>query len=61
LREAKKHPINLDDCPELSAEALKEFALMAAARDTAVAANKVHVDRPVRSPVLPSLISILHL
>jgi hypothetical protein len=51
LREAKKHPINLDDCPELSAEALKEFALMAKARDTAVAENKVHVDRPVRSPV----------
>jgi uncharacterized protein (DUF4415 family) len=26
LGEARKHPINLDDCPELSPEALKEFA-----------------------------------
>jgi uncharacterized protein (DUF4415 family) len=28
LAEARKHPINLDDCPELSPEALKEFAFM---------------------------------
>ena len=32
LEEAKKHPINLEDCPQLSQEALKEFAYMAAER-----------------------------
>jgi hypothetical protein len=30
LAEARKYPINLDDCPELSSEALKEFAFMRA-------------------------------
>ena len=30
LQEAQKHPINLDDCPELSPDALKEFALLRA-------------------------------
>ncbi|MFP3040704.1 BrnA antitoxin family protein [Treponema primitia] len=33
LREAKKRPINLEDAPELSPEALKEFAHLAAERD----------------------------
>ena len=33
LGEAKKHPINLEDCPELPPEALKEFAFMAAERN----------------------------
>jgi uncharacterized protein (DUF4415 family) len=30
LQEARKHPINLDDCPELSPDALKEFAMLRA-------------------------------
>ena len=30
LKEAQKHPINLDDCPELSSEVLKEFAMLRA-------------------------------
>ena len=33
LGEAKKRPINLEDCPELPPEALKEFAVMAAERN----------------------------
>ncbi|WP_062328307.1 BrnA antitoxin family protein [Treponema endosymbiont of Eucomonympha sp.] len=33
LSETDKHPINFDDCPELSPEALKEFAFMAAERN----------------------------
>ena len=33
LREAKKRPLNLEDCPELPPEALKEFACMAAERN----------------------------
>ena len=33
IREAAKYPINLDDCPELTPEALKEFAFMAAERN----------------------------
>ena len=33
IKEAAKYPINLDDCPELTPEALKEFAFMAAERD----------------------------
>ena len=33
LGEAKKRLINLDDCPELPPEALKEFAFMAAERN----------------------------
>jgi uncharacterized protein (DUF4415 family) len=33
LREAAKYPINLDECPELPPETLKEFALMAAERN----------------------------
>jgi len=33
LAEARKHPINLDDCPELSPEILKEFAFMRAAKN----------------------------
>jgi len=32
LREAKRHPLNLDDCPEAPPEVLKEFACMAADR-----------------------------
>jgi uncharacterized protein (DUF4415 family) len=33
LKEAKKHPINLADYPELPAEALKEFAMQRAAKN----------------------------
>ena len=33
LRDAKKRPLNLEDCPELPPEALKEFAFMAAERN----------------------------
>jgi hypothetical protein len=33
LGDAKKHPINLEDCPELPPDALKEFAFMAAERN----------------------------
>jgi uncharacterized protein (DUF4415 family) len=33
LGEAKKRPLNLEDCPELPPEALKEFAFMAAERN----------------------------
>jgi uncharacterized protein (DUF4415 family) len=33
LAEARKHPINLDDCPELSPEALKEFAFIRAEKN----------------------------
>jgi uncharacterized DUF497 family protein len=33
LAEARKHPINLDDCPELSPEVLKEFAFMRAEKN----------------------------
>jgi uncharacterized protein (DUF4415 family) len=33
IKEAAKHPINLEDAPELSPEALKEFAHLAAERD----------------------------
>jgi uncharacterized protein (DUF4415 family) len=33
LKEAKKRPLNLEDCPELPPEALKEFAFMAAERN----------------------------
>jgi hypothetical protein len=31
LREAKKYTVNLDDCPELPPDILKEFAFLAAA------------------------------
>jgi uncharacterized protein (DUF4415 family) len=30
LHEAQKHPVNLDDCPELSPKVLKEFAMLRA-------------------------------
>ncbi|GHV82731.1 hypothetical protein AGMMS50212_00710 [Spirochaetia bacterium] len=33
IKEAAKYPINLDDCPELSPDALKEFAFLAAERN----------------------------
>jgi uncharacterized protein (DUF4415 family) len=33
LKEAKNHPINLADCPELPPEALKEFALQRAEKN----------------------------
>ena len=33
LQTAKEYPINLDDCPELPSDALKEFALLAAERN----------------------------
>ncbi len=33
LGEAKKHPLNLEDFPELPPKALKEFAFMAAERN----------------------------
>jgi uncharacterized protein (DUF4415 family) len=33
LKEAAKHPINLEACPELPPEVLKEFAQLAAERD----------------------------
>jgi uncharacterized protein (DUF4415 family) len=33
VKEAARHPINLEDCPELPSEALKEFAHMAAERN----------------------------
>ena len=33
LGEAKKHPINLEDFPELPPEALREFAFLAAERN----------------------------
>jgi uncharacterized protein (DUF4415 family) len=33
LQEAQKHPVDLDDCPELSPEALKEFAMLRASRN----------------------------
>jgi hypothetical protein len=33
IQEAVKYPINLDACPELSPEVLKEFAFLAAERD----------------------------
>jgi uncharacterized protein (DUF4415 family) len=33
LQEAQKHPVNLDDCPELSPEVLKEFAKLRAAKN----------------------------
>jgi uncharacterized protein (DUF4415 family) len=33
LSEARKYPINLDDCPELPSEALKEFAFMRATKN----------------------------
>jgi uncharacterized protein (DUF4415 family) len=33
IKEAAKYPINLDDCPEVSPEALKEFAFLAAERN----------------------------
>jgi len=33
LKEAKKYPINLTDCPELPPEALKEFAMQRAAKN----------------------------
>jgi uncharacterized protein (DUF4415 family) len=30
LQEAQKHPVNLDDCPELSSDVLREFAMLRA-------------------------------
>jgi uncharacterized protein (DUF4415 family) len=33
LKEAKKHPVNLADCPELPPEALKEFAMQRAEKN----------------------------
>jgi hypothetical protein len=33
IKEAAKYPINLDDCHELTPEALREFAVMAADRN----------------------------
>jgi uncharacterized protein (DUF4415 family) len=33
LKEAKKYPINLADCPELPPEALKEFAMQRAEKN----------------------------
>jgi uncharacterized protein (DUF4415 family) len=33
LKEAKKYPLNLTDCPELPTEALKEFAMQRAEKN----------------------------
>jgi hypothetical protein len=33
LKEAKKHPINLAECPELPPEALREFAMQRAEKN----------------------------
>jgi uncharacterized protein (DUF4415 family) len=51
LGEAKKRPINLQDCPELPPEALKEFAFMAAER------NKQQRRQAVTIRVVPGCLS----
>jgi uncharacterized protein (DUF4415 family) len=33
LQEAQKYPINLDDCPELSPDVLKDFAMLRAEKN----------------------------
>ena len=51
LREAKKCPLNLEDCPELPPEALKEFAFMAAER------NRQQRRQPVTIRLVPDCLS----
>ncbi|MDR0655841.1 MAG: hypothetical protein LBG22_05950, partial [Treponema sp.] len=46
IKEAAKYPINLEACPELPPEALKEFAHLAAER------NRRKKKRPIDFPVL---------
>jgi uncharacterized protein (DUF4415 family) len=51
LGEAKKRPLNLEDCPELPAGALKEFAFMAAER------NRQRRRQAVTIRVIPDVLS----